>query len=249
MDSPELKNFNLDTIQLLHKHNILTALVKAITTVNSVSAIAIEHEDQEKIINHFLTTNSLTDKEILDSWLAKNRLNRSELIDKLLLPHKVVKYASENHSGKVEARFLDKKPQLDIVTYSLIRTNDAYQARELYLKIKEEGADFGFLAEKYSDGIEKSSRGVIGPAPLAKAHPRVVSELRAAKPGEVRAPINVEGINLILRLDSLMNAKLDAAMEQRMATELFDEWINEQTDATIKKIWNRFEDVQEDRKI
>ena len=67
MDSPELKNFNLDTIQLLHKHNILTALVKAITTVNSVSAIAIENEDQEKIINHFLTTNSLTDKEILDS--------------------------------------------------------------------------------------------------------------------------------------------------------------------------------------
>ena len=249
MDSPELKNFNLDTIQLLHKHNILTALVKAITTVNSVSAIAIENEDQEKIINHFLTTNSLTDKEIFDSWLAKTRLSRSELIDKLLLPHKVIKYASENHSGKVEARFLDKKPQLDIVTYSLIRTNDAYQARELYLKIKEEGADFGSLAEKYSDGIEKSSRGVIGPVPLAKAHPRVVSELKAAQAGEVRAPINVEGINLILRLDSLTNAKLDAAMEQRLATELFDEWVNEQTDATIHSIWNRFEDVQEDQKI
>jgi len=244
VDSPELTNFNLDAIQLLHKHNILTALVKAITTLNSVNVIAIEHEDQEEIINHFLTTNSLTDKEILDSWLAKTRLSRSELIDRLLLPHKVINYASEYHSGKVEARFLDKKPNLDIVTYSLIRTNDAYQARELYLKIKEEGADFGLLAEKYSDGIEKSSRGVIGPAPLAQAHPRVVSELRAAKPGEVRAPINVEGINLILRLDSLKNAKLDAAMEQRMATELFDEWINEQTDATIKKIWDRFEDVQ-----
>lgn len=243
MDSPELTNFDLDAIQLLHKHNILTALVKAITTVNSVSAIEIEHEDQETIVNHFLTTNSLNDKEILDSWLAKTRLSRSELIDRLLLPHKVINYAREYHSGKVEARFLDRKPNLDIVTYSLIRTNDAYQARELYLKIKEEGADFGFLAEKYSDGIEKSSRGVIGPVPLAQAHPRVVSELRAAKPGEVRAPINVEGINLILRLDSLMNAKLDAAMEQRMATEIFDEWINEQTDATVEKIWNRFEDV------
>ena len=67
MDSPELTNFNLDAIQLLHKHNILTALVKAITTVNSVDLITIEHEDQEKIINHFLTTNSLTDKEILDT--------------------------------------------------------------------------------------------------------------------------------------------------------------------------------------
>jgi len=243
VDSPELTNFDLDAIQLLHKHNILTALVKAITTVNSVSAIEIEHEDQETIVNHFLTTNSLNDKEILDSWLAKTRLSRSELIDRLLLPHKVINYAREYHSGKVEARFLDRKPNLDIVTYSLIRTNDAYQARELYLKIKEEGADFGFLAEKYSDGIEKSSRGVIGPVPLAQAHPRVVSELRAAKPGEVRAPINVEGINLILRLDSLMNAKLDAAMEQRMATEIFDEWINEQTDATVEKIWNRFEDV------
>lgn len=249
MDSPELLNFDLAAIQLLHKYNNLTPLVKTIITANTVNAITIDSEDQEKIINQFLTTNSLTDKEILDSWLAKTRLSRSELIDKLLLPHKVIKYASEYHSGKVEARFLEKKPNLDIVTYSLIRTNDAYQARELYLQIKEEGADFGSLAEKYSNGIEKSSRGVIGPAPLAKAHPRVVSELRAAKLGEVRAPINVEGINLILRLDSLINAKLDAAMEQRMATELFDEWINEQTDATIHSIWNRFEDVQEDQKI
>lgn len=249
MDSPELQNFDLAAIQLLHKYNTLTALVKAIITANTVNAITIDSEDQDKITNHFLATNSLTEKEILDSWLAKNRLNRNELIEKLLLPHKVVKYAGENHSGKVEARFLDKKPQLDIVTYSLIRTNDAYQARELYLKIKEEGADFGSLAEKYSDGIEKSSRGVIGPVPLAKAHPRVVSELKAAQAGEVRAPINVEGINLILRLDSLTNAKLDKQMEQRLATELFDEWVNEQTDATIHSIWNRFEDVQEDQKI
>ena len=65
----------------------------------------------------------------------------------------------------------------------------------------------------------------------------------------MRAPINVEGINLILRLDSLTNAKLDKQMEQRLATELFDEWVNEQTDATIHSIWNRFEDVQEDQKI
>ena len=80
MDSPELQNFDLAAIQLLHKYNTLTALVKAIITANTVNAITIDSEDQDKITNHFLATNSLTEKENLDSWLAKNRLNRNELI-------------------------------------------------------------------------------------------------------------------------------------------------------------------------
>lgn len=245
MDSPELIGYDLPTIRLLHKHNILLPLVKSIITSNTISSTEIDEEYQDKIIIEFRLSKSINEENALSDWLKKYRLEYSELVDKLLLPHKVVKYAIENHSGKVEARFLEKKPFLDMVTYSLLRTNDAYQTREIYLKIKEENADFGLLAEQYSDGVEKSSRGIIGPTPLAQAHPRVASELRAALPGEVRAPINVEGINIILRLETLVNAKLDKPMEQRMATELFDEWINEQVDATISKIWERFSEAPE----
>jgi len=245
VDSPELIGYDLPTIRLLHKHNILLPLVKSIITSNTISSTEIDEEYQDKIIIEFRLSKSINEENALSDWLRKYRLEYSELVDKLLLPHKVVKYAIENHSGKVEARFLEKKPFLDMVTYSLLRTSDAYQTREIYLKIKEENADFGLLAEQYSDGVEKSSRGIIGPTPLAQAHPRVASELRAAQPGEVRAPINVEGINIILRLETLVNAKLDKPMEQRMATELFDEWINEQVDATISKIWERFSEAPE----
>ena len=245
MDSPELIGYELISIMLLHNHNVLPALVKSIITSNTVCSTEIDNEYQEQIISEFKRSKSLNEEDSLNDWLKKYRLEYSELVNKLLLPHKVVKYAIENHSGKVEARFLEKKPFLDMVTYSLLRTNDAYQTREIYLKIKEENADFGLLAEKYSAGAEKSSRGIIGPAPLAQAHPKVASELRAAQPGEVRAPINVEGVSIILRLETLVNAKLDKPMEQRMATELFDEWINEQVDATISKIWERFSDAPE----
>ena len=245
MDSPELIGYELISIMLLHNHNVLPALVKSIITSNTVCSTEIDNEYQEQIISEFKRSKSLNEEDSLNDWLKKYRLEYSELVNKLLLPHKVVKYAIENHSGKIEARFLEKKPFLDMVTYSLLRTNDAYQTREIYLKIKEENADFGILAEQYSAGAEKSSRGIIGPAPLAQAHPKVASELRAAQPGEVRAPINVEGVSIILRLETLVNAKLDKPMEQRMATELFDEWINEQVDATISKIWERFSDAPE----
>jgi parvulin-like peptidyl-prolyl isomerase len=245
VDSPELIGYELISIMLLHNHNVLPALVKSIITSNTVCSTEIDNEYQEQIISEFKRSKSLNEEDSLNDWLKKYRLEYSELVNKLLLPHKVVKYAIENHSGKIEARFLEKKPFLDMVTYSLLRTNDAYQTREIYLKIKEENADFGILAEQYSTGAEKSSRGIIGPAPLAQAHPRVASELRAAQPGEVRAPINVEGVSIILRLETLVNAKLDKPMEQRMATELFDEWINEQVDATISKIWESFSEAPE----
>ena len=58
-----------------------------------------------------------------------------------------------------------------IVIYSLIRVKDFFKARELYLRIIGNEAEFGDLAAEFSEGIEKKTRGVVGPMPLGRSHP------------------------------------------------------------------------------
>ena len=112
--------------------------------------------------------------------------------------------------------------------YSLLRVEDAALARELYLRIAEGEADFAELAAGYSQGPERSTRGVVGPVPLLQAHPALAELLRTSRPGQLQAPLRIEQWWLVVRLESLRSASFDTDMGNRMARELFDEWVDEE---------------------
>ena len=81
MDSPELVGYDLHTIRLLYKHNVLLPLVKSIITSNAISSTEIDDEYQEKIINEFRLSKSINEENALSDWLKKYRLEYSELVD------------------------------------------------------------------------------------------------------------------------------------------------------------------------
>ena len=114
------------------------------------------------------------------------------------------------------------------VIYSLLRVEDGALARELYLRIAEGEADFAELAARYSQGPERSTRGVVGPVPLLQAHPALAEVLRTSRPGQLQAPLRIEQWWLVVRLESLRSASFDSEMRDRMTRELFDEWVEEE---------------------
>ena len=129
-------------------------------------------------------------------------------------------------STKAEAHFGEKK--LDQVVYSLLRTKDQFLAQELYLRIESGEASFGDLASNYSEGPERSTKGIVGPVSLTQAHPWVAEVLRIASPGELRQPIQVSEWWLVLRLESYKPAIFDDDMAQRLSRDLFDQWVQEE---------------------
>ena len=76
--------------------------------------------------------------------------------------------------------------------------------------------------------MEKKTRGIIGPVPLGKAHPKLADHLTNSKPGEIQPPINIDGSCLVIRVESFEAAQLDDFMREKMAEELFDNWIDAQ---------------------
>jgi len=69
--------------------------------------------------------------------------------------------------------------------------------------------------------------------PLLQAHPSLAELLRTSRPGQLRPPLRIEQWWLVVRLESLNAASFNDEMRDRMARELFDEWVEEEVRATL----------------
>ncbi|NBV29272.1 hypothetical protein EBS02_09715 [bacterium] len=74
------------------------------------------------------------DLAISEHFVAQG-LDLEEAIWQFTLPQRVRKYSQEQYGPKAEARFLDRKADLDAVVYSLLRVKDPGLASELFLRI------------------------------------------------------------------------------------------------------------------
>jgi len=224
------------TLRSLAHCNLLRPFVYHMVLEETLDKGALEQELSKTLLSNFRKANGLQDQASEAQFLSKMGWTQQDYLWQVQLPHRIAVHCGQHFIAKAEARFLDKKNQLDQVVYSLIRVKDGSLARELYLRIEEGEATFAELAEMYSEGPEKTSRGLVGPLPLNQAHPQLAQRLRSATVGELIAPFSVEQLWLLVRLERHQPASLDEAMRQRMAQELFDEWIQEEVTLRIKQM-------------
>ncbi len=234
MDS--LKCLSAECVNLLHKNNLLHSLVKAELKSSILSEIQVDKETESKAIQRLKNKFKITNESELDQFLIQNGLDKKEFINLAVFPFRAKKYSSEKFNNKSKARFLERKNQLDIVIYSLLRTSDTNLCRELYLKINEKEVDFGEIASQYSEGIEKKTRGIVGPIPLEKTHPFLAEHLRTSKIGEVTQPFKLDNYYLITRLESYDPVQLDSYMKDKMCEELFELWLNQKSISILNEL-------------
>lgn len=244
-----LKLLNYECIKLLEDNQLLSSLVKREFIKDSIKSVVLREDEIDKIKEHFNNENKLDSEEKFNQWLVKNNLTEKEFISQLIFPTRLNKYCVQNFKDRAHARFLERKNELDQVTYSLIRVKDPFEARELYFRIKGGESDFGEIAKSFSQGPEKDSRGVVGPIPLTSGHEKVVNLLKSLSPGEMKEPINVDSWWLIIRLESLNEATLDREMQLNLSRELFHSWVNEEVEGIIKKLKTKFHTEDESKII
>jgi len=225
-----------NTIDLLRRSDLLQSLVRRQLIEQATAASTPPEELMQKALIHHCQQEQLKNESALNSWLEERCLSRDELLHQLSLPFKLSKLAMDRFGIQAEARFLQRKESLDQVTYSLLRVKDSGMAYELYLQLEAGEADFESLASDHSEGPEKSSSGRIGPGSLMRAHPKLRHHLRTATPGVVLEPMLIEQWWVVTRLEERHEASFDAAMNQRMATELLQEWLSNETKEVVKSL-------------
>ncbi len=216
-----------EVLALLRQHNMLRSLVRAETVAKAVGPVKLKQKQCDQLWDAYLEKHKIENDEQLKSHLDSAGFDSDALHWQLELPARIQQHSREQFQHKAEARFLANKEKLDKVVYSLLRVRDDFMARELYLRIAGNEAKFADLAAEFSQGPEAKTKGVVGPVPLNQAHPALSERLRTSQPGQLLEPFRIDDWILVARLESYDPARFDESTAQRMAQELFQEWIQE----------------------
>lgn len=215
-------------VRRLARYRLLGPYLRQQLLGELVEGLVLSAEDSQQAYDNFLRSQGIETPAALAQLLASNLLTEADLKMQLSQPLLLRQIIERDYLPKAEARFLERKSQLDKVVYSLLRLGDSGLARELYLQIEEGEADFAELAATHAEGPERTTRGVVGPVPLLQAHPRLAERLRTATPGELMEPFQIETWWLVVRLESYTPATLDGPTLEQMARELFEDWLDQE---------------------
>ena len=231
-----LKVINYSTFKLLKENKVLSDLIRRIKLNQSLELVSISDEELKHLKESFFKSKNINNENEFQLWLKDNNTEEQAFVQKLTKPLKLQKFCEENFKHRTHAHFLQRKSSLDQVIYSLIRVKDPFLANEIHQRLTENESSFEDLVKTFSEGLERETRGVIGPVPIDQGHPAISKLLRTHEPGVVCPPIKVDPWWLIVRVESKIEASLDEKMERAMSQELLEIWLQEESDQIEKQL-------------
>jgi parvulin-like peptidyl-prolyl isomerase len=225
-----------DLFPLLAQYQMLPQLAREILVDRTISSIDCTEEEINIARQQFYQQNHIDTEEKVEAFLKQKGLSREQLEATIARSVKLDKFKQDNWGDRVDSHFIQRKPQLDQVLYSLIRNQNTGIIQELYFRLQEKEASFSDLAKEYSQGAETQTGGLIGPVELSSPHPKIAQILSVSQPGQIWPPIRVGEWFVIVRLEKFITAQLDAAMRQRMLDEMFQSWLREQMQKNVSYI-------------
>jgi parvulin-like peptidyl-prolyl isomerase len=219
--------------RLIRQQGLSLAVAQAWVLDELVQAIALPSEEEKPLIRAFLEREGVKDDAGVAAWLERKRLSFDDLRILATNQRRLQLFREQRWGEEAEVHFLARKPELDQVVYSLLRLADEGTACEMHHRIQEGEADFADLAPHHSSGQERHTRGLIGPVPLAAAHPALLSRLRIGRPGKLWTPFQIGDTWLVVRFEQLLPAQLNESTRARMLEELFQQWFSERVQSLM----------------
>ncbi len=216
-----------ETNRLIRQQGMATALARAWVLDELVRAIPLDAKQERRLIRTWLEEKGVKSEEEIEAWLQHQGLHHTDLTVLATQQERLRRFRHFRWRDDVEQHFLRRKPELDQAVYSLLRVSKRAVAEEYHQRIASGEADFAELASSHAEGRERLSRGVIGPLPIAAAHPEIAGRLRVGKPGQLWSPFKVSTVWVVLRLEEQVHARLNPATRSRMMDELFEVWLRE----------------------
>jgi parvulin-like peptidyl-prolyl isomerase len=225
---PTTQSVSQPILHKLAQYQLLPHLIKELVIDEAIAPITLTKDETQTAIASFSQSQRLNSAEAKQAWLNHFSMSDEQLEIQAIRLAKLEQFKQERWSNQVEPLFLAQKQHFDQVTYSLLRTENADIAQELYFRLKGEEQTFSELVPEYSQGPEVQTGGLIGPVEVARLHPALSQILMRAQPGKVCPPTKLEQWVVIVRLEQLTPAVLDDSLRQRLLDHLFQEWMQQQ---------------------
>ena len=221
---------------LLKRFNLLSPLVEQMVTSEAIAAVEVSEDQLEEARLGLLQQRGYDGMEQWAELLEELQRSEEDVLDRLRFGIRRRSFMRERFGPKAEARFLERKNELDQVVYSLLRLENRFLARELYLQIESGESNFADLAKSYAEGPERNTNGIVGPVSLTQAHPTLVEKLRVSQPGVLLEPFRISDWWLVVRLERYSPATFTDEVSDQMCREMFDAWIDKETATSLDQL-------------
>jgi parvulin-like peptidyl-prolyl isomerase len=207
--------------------NLRESLIK-----DAIAPFSCTDDEFFNACKQFYQRNNLYSESELQDWLKRYGMSREQLGKKITRRVRLEKFKQATWGHQVEYYFNPRKRELDQVVYSYLETYEFNVAFELYLSLKkgeQRGHFFAELVRAFSQGLKSKSGGLIGPVELGTLSPSLAGLLRSSQSSQLWSPQPFGDGYIIVRLEKLIPAQLNESMRQRLLNELFDRWLQEQS--------------------
>lgn len=217
-----------EIISLLAGFQMLPQLWRELIIDSAIAPIELTSEEKALAQAQFSEFHQLTTPLERFSWAEQKGMTLSQLDALATRDEKIEKFKIATWGPRLESYFLTNKSQLDRVIYSLLRTNNAEVAQELYFRIQAGEQSFAECARAYSIGPEAQTGGLLGPMELSRPHPTLAKMLAISQNSQLWPPTRLGEWFVIVRLEKLIPAVLDESMRTQLLNSLFETWLSEQ---------------------
>lgn len=222
--------------QSLARHGVLRTFLRQRLIARTVAEVPLSEQERSDAHQAWSEQHGLTTPEALQAHLISQGLSEPDLHWQAELPLRIQRHAETHFGPQAESHFLGRRPELDRLTYSVLRVEEESLANELYLRLVEEEADFGELVARFGREPERANLGRVGPLPVNQVDPRLMDLLSSSQVGQLLGPLSIDTCWLVVRLESFQPASFDEeATRQRMNRELFDAWVEEEVDRLVRE--------------
>ncbi|MBE9036404.1 peptidylprolyl isomerase [aff. Roholtiella sp. LEGE 12411] len=216
-----------EIVSLLAGYQLLPRLLFELIVDDAIAPFTCTLEETQSAQQQFCEKNQLNSHTEIQTWLKRNGMTPEQLQTYAVRSLRIEKFQQATWGNQLESVFRSRKSEFDQVLFSLIKTDDL-AVQELYFRIQEKETDFAALASQYSEDPSASNGGLIGPIHLSKCHPTLAKMLANSQPGQLWPPTRLGEWVAIVRLEKFISAQLDNLMRQRLLSELFATWLQEQ---------------------
>lgn len=223
-----LKNLTEISFKKLSEIGVLEIVLKELIRESIIEKIELNPEDKEYINNKYVNSNQIKKVNEIEKSKTITSTKDSQYKQSLTRDLKWEKWCSDNFKNRIQEYYRIKKPFLDKYTYSIIRVKNEGLSKELYLRIKDEEADFYKIAKEYSEGIEQRTGGLIGPVTLKNPHPIISNLLKVSQRNQLWPPKKINKWWVIIRLEEKKIATLDSNLKLSLSLELGEDYIQDQ---------------------
>ena len=223
-------------LALLRRHGMLRNLISAEVKEALLDPDPLDAEALQTAVATYRKRNNLIASEQLQAHMRRQHLSQTDLQWQAALAERIRRTSMKRHQPKAELHFLTRKEQFDQVTYSQLTVPNQFLAQELFLRLNENEATFAELATQLRKGGTEKGQGRFGPIAIANIPSAMAKPLRSCSPGTLLEPLQVQNSWLIVRLEKFQPTQFDAAMEQRMCIELFQQEVDRMVDERLASL-------------